>query len=292
MSENTRSTPALLPPLKLPRERSIIFDRPLVMGIVNVTPDSFSDGGQFLQADHAVGHALKLIEEGADLIDIGGESSRPGAESVPIEDELQRVVPVVEQLRSQTETPISVDTYKSEVAHAALEAGADIINDISALRMDPEMVRVIAQSGAPIILMHMLGTPATMQQSPHYTNCVEEISAFFVQRIAFAVQHGIARERIIVDPGIGFGKRFEDNLDLLRALHRFTQFGLPLLVGASRKSFISRVTGAQTSPTERLGGSIAAAVVARQRGANILRVHDVAATIEAIKVAEAIAERT
>lgn len=292
MSENTRSTPALLPPLKLPRERSIIFDRPLVMGIVNVTPDSFSDGGQFLQADHAVGHALKLIEEGADLIDIGGESSRPGAESVPIEDELQRVVPVVEQLRSQTETPISVDTYKSEVAHAALEAGADIINDISALRMDPEMVRVIAQSGAPIILMHMLGTPATMQQSPHYTNCVEEISAFFVQRIAFAVQHGIARERIIVDPGIGFGKRLEDNLDLLRALHRFTQFGLPLLVGASRKSFISRVTGAQTSPTERLGGSIAAAVVARQRGANILRVHDVAATIEAIKVAEAIAERT
>lgn len=292
MSENTRSTPALLPPLKLPRERAIIFDRPLVMGIVNVTPDSFSDGGQFLQADHAVGHALKLIEEGADLIDIGGESSRPGAESVPIEDELQRVVPVVEQLRSQTETPISVDTYKSEVAHAALEAGADIINDISALRMDPEMVRVIAQSGAPIILMHMLGTPATMQQSPHYTNCVEEISAFFVQRIAFAVQHGIARERIIVDPGIGFGKRFEDNLDLLRALHRFTQFGLPLLVGASRKSFISRVTGAQTSPTERLGGSIAAAVVARQRGANILRVHDVAATIEAIKVAEAIAERT
>lgn len=292
MSENTRSTPALLPPLKLPRERAIIFDRPLVMGIVNVTPDSFSDGGQFLQADHAVGHALKLIEEGADLIDIGGESSRPGAESVPIEDELQRVVPVVEQLRSQTETPISVDTYKSEVAHAALEAGADIINDISALRMDPEMVRVIAQSGAPIILMHMLGTPATMQQSPHYTNCVEEISAFFVQRIAFAVQHGIARERIIVDPGIGFGKRLEDNLDLLRALHRFTQFGLPLLVGASRKSFISRVTGAQTSPTERLGGSIAAAVVARQRGANILRVHDVAATIEAIKVAEAIAERT
>ncbi len=291
MPENTRSTPALLPPLKLPRERIIAFDRPLVMGIVNVTPDSFSDGGQFLQADHAVGHALKLIEEGADLIDIGGESSRPGAESVPIEDELQRVVPVVEQLRSQTEIPISVDTYKSEVAQAALAAGADIINDISALRMDPEMVRVLAQSGAPVILMHMLGTPATMQQSPHYTNCVEEISAFFVQRIAFAVQHGIARERIIVDPGIGFGKRLEDNLDLLGALHRFTQFGLPLLVGASRKSFISRVTGAQTSPTERLGGSIAAAVVARQRGANILRVHDVAATIEALKVAEAIAER-
>lgn len=291
MPENTRSTPALLPPLKLPRERIIAFDRSLVMGIVNVTPDSFSDGGQFLQADHAVGHALKLIEEGADLIDIGGESSRPGAESVPIEDELQRVVPVVEQLRSQTEIPISVDTYKSEVAQAALAAGADIINDISALRMDPEMVRVLAQSGAPVILMHMLGSPATMQQSPHYTNCVEEISAFFVQRIAFAVQHGIARERIIVDPGIGFGKRLEDNLDLLGALHRFTQFGLPLLVGASRKSFISKVTAAQTSPTERLGGSIAAAVVARQRGANILRVHDVAATIEALKVAEAIAER-
>ncbi len=292
MSDAAQSKSALLPPLKLPRERVIVFDRPLVMGIVNVTPDSFSDGGQFLQADHAVGHALKLIEEGADLIDIGGESSRPGAEAVPIEDELQRVVPVVEQLRSQTETPISVDTYKSEVAHAALEAGADIINDISALRMDPEMVRVLAQSGAPVILMHMLGAPATMQQSPHYANCVEEVSAFFVQRIAFAVQHGIARGRIIVDPGIGFGKRLEDNLDLLGALHRFTQFGLPLLVGASRKSFISKVTGAQTSPTERLGGSIAAAVVARQRGANILRVHDVAATIEAIKVAEAIAERT
>ncbi len=292
MSESAQSKPAILPPLKLLRERTIALDRPLVMGIVNVTPDSFSDGGQFLQADHAVGHALKMIEEGADLIDIGGESSRPGADSVPIEDELQRVVPVVEQLRSQTDIPISVDTYKAEVADASLKAGADIINDISALRMDPEMVRVLAQSGAPVILMHMLGTPATMQQSPHYSDCVEEVSAFFVQRIAFAVQHGIARERIIVDPGIGFGKRLEDNLDLLGALHRFTQFGLPLLVGASRKSFISRVTGAQSSPTERLGGSIAAAVVARQRGANILRVHDVAATIEAIKVAEAITERT
>ncbi|MBK7140528.1 MAG: dihydropteroate synthase [bacterium] len=290
MSDTTQSKPTL-PPLLLSRDRRLLFDRPLVMGIVNVTPDSFSDGGQFLAADHAVGQALRLIDEGADLIDIGGESSRPGADTVPLEDELQRVVPVVEQLRSQTEIPISVDTYKSAVAEAALKAGADIINDISALRMDPDMVKVLAEAGAPVILMHMLGTPATMQQSPHYSDCVEEITAFFVQRIAFAMQHGISHERIIVDPGIGFGKRLEDNLDLLGSLHRFAQFGLPLLVGASRKSFITKVTGAQTSPTERLGGSIAAAIVAVQNGANIIRVHDVAATVEALKVARAIAER-
>lgn len=291
MSDSAPFNASHLPPLKLPRERRLAFDRPLVMGIINVTPDSFSDGGQFLQADQAVGRALQMIDEGADLIDIGGESSRPGADQVSVEDELQRVVPVVEQLRSQTEIPISVDTYKAAVAEASLKAGADIINDISALRMDLEMVRVIAQSGAPVVLMHMLGTPATMQQSPHYVDCVEEVTAFFVQRVAFAVEHGIARERIIVDPGIGFGKRLEDNLDLLAALHRFTQFGLPLLVGVSRKSFIGKVTGASTKPTDRLGGSIAAAVVAWQRGANIVRVHDVAATVEALRVAEAIAER-
>jgi dihydropteroate synthase len=269
-----------------------VFDRPLVMGIVNVTPDSFSDGGDFLSVDHAVGHALKLIEEGADLIDIGGESSRPGAEVVPAEEEMQRVIPVLEQLRKQTDLPISIDTYKAAVAEASLQAGADIVNDISALRMDEAMAPLLTRTGAPVILMHMLGTPATMQQSPHYENCVEEVSAFFVQRIAFAMQHGIAHDRMIVDPGIGFGKRTEDNLDLLASLHRFTHFGLPLLVGASRKSFIAKVAGVQTSPSDRLGGSLAAAVVAAIHGANIIRVHDVAATVEALRVTEAIRERT
>ncbi|MCM2272670.1 MAG: dihydropteroate synthase [candidate division Zixibacteria bacterium] len=288
----TISTDKRVPaPIALSGGRQLSFERPLVMGIVNVTPDSFSDGGQFLLADHAVGHALRLVEEGADLIDIGGESSRPGADAISIEDEIQRVLPVIEQLRSQTEIPISIDTYKAAVAEKAILAGADIINDISALRTDAEMVRIAAQTGAPVVLMHMLGTPLTMQQNPCYDNCVEEILAFLAQRIAFATQHGVVRGKLIVDPGIGFGKRVQDNLELLAHVERFSHFGLPVLVGASRKSFIDKVAGTGASPAERLGGSIAAALVALLHGANIVRVHDVAATIEALRVAKAVVDK-
>lgn len=278
-------------PIPLYGGRQLSFERPLVMGIVNVTPDSFSDGGQFLLTDHAVGHALKLVEEGADLIDIGGESSRPGADAISVEDEIQRVLPVIEQIRSQTEIPISIDTYKAPVAERAILAGADIINDISALRTDPAMVRVAAQTGAPVVLMHMLGTPLTMQQNPCYDNCVEEILAFLAQRILFATQHGVSRGKLIVDPGIGFGKRVQDNLELLAHIERFSQFELPVLVGASRKSFIDTVAGTGASPAGRLGGSIAAALVALVQGANILRVHDVAATVEAMRVAKAVVDK-
>ena len=291
MADTVTSNKKIPASITLSGGRVLSFARPLVMGIINVTPDSFSDGGQFLAVDHAVGHALKLIEEGADMIDIGGESSRPGADMTPIEDEIQRVLPVVEQLRAQTDVPISVDTYKAAVAEKALLAGADIINDISALRMDPEMVRVAAQSGAPVVLMHMLGTPQTMQQNPCYDNCVAEIIAFLAQRIAFATQHGVSRGRLIVDPGIGFGKRVQDNLDLLAHIKSFSQFGLPILIGASRKSFIDKVAGAAGSPAERVGGSIAAAVVALMHGASIVRVHDVAVTVEALRVAKAVVEQ-
>ena len=288
MADTVTSDKKIPASITLSGGRVLSFARPLVMGIINVTPDSFSDGGQFLAVDHAVGHALKLIEEGADLIDIGGESSRPGAEMTPVEDDIQRVLPVVEQLRAQTDIPISVDTYKAAVAEKALLAGADIINDISALRMDSEMVRVAAQSGAPVVLMHMLGTPQTMQQNPCYDNCVAEIIAFLAQRIAFATQHGVARARLIVDPGIGFGKRVQDNLDLLAQLESFSQFGLPILVGASRKSFIDKVAGTGASSAERVGGSIAAAVIALMHGVSIVRVHDVATTVEALRVAKAV----
>ncbi len=247
--------------------------RVLIMGILNVTPDSFSDGGRFLSPDAAVERALAMEKEGADIIDVGGESSRPGADPVPVEEELRRVLPVLERLRGKLRIPISIDTTKAEVAEAALRAGASIVNDISALRFDPAMAPLVAEFGAGLVLMHMLGTPKTMQQAPHYEDVVTEVRDFLAERAQYAQSQGIPREAIAVDPGIGFGKTVEHNLELLRRLPELVELGFPVLVGPSRKSFIGAILGLGVE--ERLEGTLAACAVAVVRGADILRVHDV-----------------
>jgi dihydropteroate synthase len=256
------------------------------MGILNVTPDSFSDGGAFLDPERAVEHGLQLACEGADILDVGGESTRPGSLPVPEEEELRRVLPVVRQLRDKTGVLVSVDTTKSAVARAALDAGADLVNDTSGLRSDPEMAAVIARSGAAVILMHMKGTPRTMQESPWYGDLLGEVRSFLAARIRAAEAAGIPAERIIVDPGIGFGKTAEHSLTLLNRLDAFEELGRPLCVGFSRKAFIGRVLG--LPPAERLEGTIAAAVLSVSRGAHILRVHDVGPVAKAVRMAEAI----
>ena len=260
------------------------------MGVVNLTPDSFSDGGQIHTVDAAVDRVLEMEQEGADIIDIGGESSRPGAEPVALQEEIRRVMPVLEAVRQKTDVCISIDTCKAEVARRAVEAGADIINDISALRFDPEMAGVAADCDVPVILMHMLGTPKDMQADPGYDDCVSEIAAFFRERIDFAVREGIDREKIILDPGIGFGKRLVDNLDILARLKVLKQFSLPLMIGASRKRFIELLHRAGSQPDERIGGSIAAAMLAVTNGADIVRVHDVRETSEALHLLKAVKE--
>lgn len=260
------------------------------MGILNVTPDSFSDGGLFCDPVRAVARALQMVEEGADIIDVGGESSRPGSEPVSVEEELRRVVPVIRALRAELQKrgsdskpiAISVDTTKAVVAAQAVEAGATIINDISAGRFDPEMFSVAAKFGATICLMHMQGTPTTMQQAPHYEDVVAEVKKFLSERITAAETAGIAREKIWIDPGIGFGKNVEDNIRLLRELNAFQELNCPILIGASRKSFLGALTGAPVH--ERLPGSLAAAALAVRNGAQILRVHDVAATKQFLKI--------
>lgn len=267
--------------------RRLEFETPAIMGILNITPDSFSDGGRYFSWSAALNRAKEIIQEGADIIDVGGESSRPGSEPVSLEDELQRVVPMVKALRQFSQAAISVDTTKAEVARRSLEAGADVINDISALRFDREMVAVVRDFGALVVLMHMLGEPKTMQQAPYYDDCVEEIFRFFEERVEFCLGQGISRDRIILDPGIGFGKRLEDNIEILNHLERFRQIDFPLMIGTSRKSFIGLITGVKDAPEKRIGGSIASALLGMQNGADILRVHDVAITIEAIKVFEA-----
>jgi dihydropteroate synthase len=280
----------VLSTLSLPDQRSINFDRPLVMGILNVTPDSFSDGGKFAVFESAVAQAEKLLAEGADILDIGGESSRPGAEPVSADDEMARVIPVIKEVRRTSQIPISVDTYKAATAKAALDSGADIVNDISALRFDADMAPLLASTKAPVVLMHMLGTPRDMQKDPRYDNCVEEICEFFSERISFCKKHGIESSRLILDPGVGFGKRLEDNLDILKHLDKFRQFGRPVLVGASRKSFIGMLDES-VSVGQRLGGSIAAAAMAVINGAAIVRVHDVAETVQALKVIQAVRDK-
>ncbi len=249
---------------------------PLLMGIVNVTPDSFSDGDRYGDAEAAIEAGLSLATEGADLLDIGGESTRPGAEPVSIEVERERVLPVIRGLAERTETPISIDTRRAGVAAAAIEAGASIVNDISALG-DPEMAAVVKKSGAGLVLMHMQGEPATMQQTPHYQDPVDEIYRWLEERIETALEAGIDRERIAIDPGIGFGKRTGDNCALIRRLGEFHSLGLPLLLGASRKSFLGELLG-ESDPGRRLEGSLAAAAGAMAAEAQILRVHDVAPT--------------
>ena len=274
--------------IPLANGRRLPLDRPLVMGILNLTPDSFSDGGLHPDRNSAIDHAVRMAAEGADIIDIGGESTRPGSQPVSEIEELERVLPVLKAVRYEVDFPISVDTYKSNVARAALDEGADIINDISALRFDQQMPALLAERNVPVILMHMLGTPRDMQQHPHYENCIAEITQFLSERIAFAAEHGIDRAKIIIDPGIGFGKRLVDNLDILRNLAAFKSLGAPLLVGASRKGFIGALNPQSRPAAERIGGSIAAAVTAVINGADIIRVHDVAPTVEALKVIQAI----
>jgi len=270
--------------------RQLNLSRPLIMGILNVTPDSFSDGGRFDTVDKAVEHALLMEADGADIIDIGGESSRPGSEPVTEKDELARVIPIIRALKKHIKIPISADTCKAEVARTALDEGAEIINDISALRFDPAMAGVIAEKKAPLILMHMLGVPRDMQKNPEYKDCVAEIIEFFKERVAFCIDTGIDKSKIIIDPGIGFGKRLSDNIEILVKIGKFRVLNLPVMIGVSRKSFIGMLHPGGNLPHQRLGGSIAAAVAAILNGADIVRVHDVAETVEALKVIQALKE--
>ncbi|MCB1554182.1 MAG: dihydropteroate synthase [Xanthomonadales bacterium] len=256
--------------------------QPRIMGIVNVTPDSFSDGGALADADAAVAHALRLIEEGADIVDIGGESTRPGAPAVSVEDELARVLPVIEQLAGRIEVPISVDTSKPGVMQAALTAGASMVNDVRALTGEG-CLDAVAASGAAVCLMHMQGEPGSMQDAPHYDDVVSDVHRFLAQRIFACEMSGIEKRRIAIDPGFGFGKSRTHNYELLRHLERFTDLGVVVLAGLSRKSMIGATTGREVA--SRVYGSVAAAVIAAQRGARILRVHDVAATRDALAVA-------
>jgi dihydropteroate synthase len=255
------------------------------MGILNVTPDSFYDGGHHADRDAALAHARALVAEGADLIDVGGESSRPGALPITVDEECARVVPVVEALRRESAVAISVDTTKAAVAAAALTAGADVVNDISAGRFDGAMLPLVAARGATIVLMHMQGTPATMQDAPRYDDVLAEVEAFLAGRVAAAIAGGIARNRIWIDPGIGFGKGQEHNLTLLAGLGRLRRFELPILVGASRKRFLA--APGDDDPADRLAASLAAATLATAAGATIVRVHDVAATRRATALADA-----
>jgi dihydropteroate synthase len=261
---------------------------PVVVGILNVTPDSFSDGGNFLDPEAAAGHAATMLDEGANILDVGGESTRPGSDPVSQEEEIQRVVPVLERiLAARPEAVISVDTHRSTTATAALEAGASLVNDVTALRGDPRMAPVVGEAECPVILMHMQGEPKTMQKDPHYEDVVREVRDFLAERAEYAVAAGVRPENIVLDPGVGFGKNLEHNLDLLRNLDAIVDLGFPVLIGASRKRIIERITGAQEAKA-RVSGTVAASVLAYERGATFFRVHDVRANREALAVAEAV----
>jgi len=267
-----------------------IIARPKVMGIVNATPDSFSDGGRFLAPDAALAHARRLIAEGADLLDIGAESTRPGADPVPAEAEIERIVPLVAAIRAESAIPISVDTMKPQVARAAMAAGAAIWNDVTALRHAPDSLAVAAELGCEVVLMHMQGEPRTMQAEPHYDDVVSEVAAFLAERAQAAMAAGVARERIWLDPGIGFGKHTtRHNLPLLAGLDRIVALGFPVLLGASRKAFIGALDGGARAD-QRLGGSIAAALAGASAGVAAVRVHDVRETVQALAVQAAIAQ--
>jgi dihydropteroate synthase len=267
--------------------RILRLDRPRVVGIVNVTPDSFSEGGEHASVEDAVAHGLRLAAEGADALDVGGESTRPGASDVPLDEELRRVVPVIARLAAETGLPVSVDTSKPEVMRAAVGAGAGMINDVYALRREGAL-DAAADLGVPVVLMHMLGEPRSMQDDPRYDDVVAEVHRFLAERIFAAEMAGIAKKNIAVDPGFGFGKTRDHNLLLLAQLARFTELGVPVLAGLSRKKTIGDLTG-RADPRDRVHGSVAAHLVAAQRGATLLRVHDVAATVDALKVWNAIA---
>ncbi|WP_404340590.1 dihydropteroate synthase [Pseudoalteromonas mariniglutinosa] len=276
--------------VKLPRGRALHLDTPMIMGILNVTPDSFSDGGQYRQIDNAVKQAKKQLEDGAQIIDIGGESTRPGAPDVSLEEELQRVIPVVKALRAHSDSAvndciISIDTSKAQVMAEAIAAGADIINDVRALQ-EPDTLSVLAANPAvAVCLMHMQGQPRSMQNNPHYADLFTDISHFFQQRIAACETAGIQRQRIILDPGFGFGKTLSHNYQILTHFNKFNEFGLPLLAGLSRKSMLGKLLNRETN--ERLAGSLAGALIAAQNGAKIIRVHDVKETADALAVWQA-----
>ena len=270
--------------MRVPLEQR--FPRPSVMGIVNVTPDSFSDGGVNFRAEDAVASARRMAEEGAAIVDVGGESTRPGADPVSAEEELGRIEPVLEQLAG---LPVSIDTAKAEVARRALELGAELVNDVTALRADPGLAGVVADSGAYLCLMHMQGEPRTMQTEPRYDDVVSEVKAFLEDRLRFVVGAGIAEERVCLDPGIGFGKTVEHNFELIRRLDEIASLGRPVVVGFSRKSSLGKILGDPEATTGPLSASIAAAVTAYERGATILRVHDVKEHVEALTAARGVA---
>ncbi len=261
---------------------------PVLVGVLNVTPDSFSDGGDFLDPAKAASHAAAMLDEGAGIIDVGGESTRPGSDRVTLEEETRRVVPVVEEILSERpDAIISIDTCRAATAEAALGAGARIVNDVTALRGDPRMAEVVAEARCPVVLMHMLGEPRTMQRDPRYADVVREVRDFLAERAEHAVAAGVEPENVILDPGIGFGKTLEHNLALLRHLDELVALGFPVLVGASRKSFLGRITGVEEA-RDRVLGTVAANVIAYEKGATLFRVHDVRANREALAVARAI----
>ena len=272
--------------LELGQKTLDLSSRTHLMGVLNVTPDSFSDGGRFLKLEEAVKQGLKLAEEGADIIDIGGESTRPGSEPVTIEEELRRIMPVIEELTKRIQVPISIDTYKSKIAKEVLDSGASMVNDISGLRFDPEMKKVIAEYDVPVVLMHIQGTPRNMQENPKYDNLIEDIKSYLNQSISMAEEAGIGEDKIIIDPGIGFGKTLDDNLKILKNLREFKSLGKPVMIGVSRKSFIGKILDLPTD--ERLEGSLAALAIAVINGANILRVHDVKESKRVAKLVDAI----
>jgi dihydropteroate synthase len=278
------------------KTRSRLFDlsrSAKIMGILNVTPDSFSDGGQFFSLGAAVSHARELIVEGAEIIDVGGESTRPGADPVSPKEELRRIIPVIEKIRSEFPSVlISVDTYKATTAEKAIRAGADIINDITALRGDPSMIDVVLESGVGVVLMHMQGTPKTMQVAPSYHDVVSEVMEFLEDRCNWLVDRGVDRERIAIDPGFGFGKRLADNIKLMRNLEAFRALAQPLLIGVSRKSGLAQMVGDAALPVaKRIWPTVALTCLLREKGAHLLRVHDVKPNLEALRMTEAILER-
>lgn len=281
---NVRSKPGMT--LKCRSQKLELGRRTLIMGILNVTPDSFSDGGLFAEVEKAVEHAKNMVAEGADIIDVGGESSRPGADTVSVEVEKARVLPVIERLAGTVEVPISIDTYKSSVARDALNMGACMVNDITALRGDPDMASVVAEAGVPVVLMHMKGTPRDMQLDPHYDSLISEITSFLSIRIQAAMDAGISQNQIIIDPGIGFGKTVAHNLEIIRRLSEFKPLGKPILIGTSRKSFIGKVLGLSTD--DRLEGTAASIAVAIANGADIVRIHDVKEVARVVRMTDAI----
>ena len=280
MQSNHIPTPIKIGPVEFD------FSRTYIVGILNCTPDSFSDGGRYLDPELASKHALRMIAEGADIIDIGGESTRPGAEPISLDEELNRVLPVIEKIRAKSDIPISIDTYKSDVAKAAVKRGANLINDISGLRFDSKMASTAASFGLPVVVMHIKGEPRSMQKNPCYENLINEIKSYLKESIQIAETGGIKREKIIIDPGIGFGKTFQHNFSILRNLDRFSDIGQPILVGASRKGFLGSLSGSDLD--DRIEESLAASVIAASNGAHFVRVHDVAPTVRALKVCDAV----